>query len=176
MEPNDRQLIAAAQGGSSLAFARLVDAHQQAVRGFLRRLCRNEAEADDLAQETFVTAWQGLSRFRGEASLRSWLCAIAWRKARDARRGLFRHRVRETTFSERECLERGHALEAESRLSVAMALAALPLEQRAAVALCLAEDFSHSEAAQILGLPLGTVKSHVVRGRARLLEALGERP
>jgi len=49
----------------------------------------------------------------------------------------------------------------------------LPAEQRAAVALCLAADFSHSEAAEALGLPLGTIKSHVQRGRAKLLDALG---
>ena len=84
MENSDQHLLEAARGGSSLAFGRLVDAHQQAVRAFLRRLCRDQAEADDLAQETFVTAWQSLARFRGEASLRSWLCAIAWRKARGA--------------------------------------------------------------------------------------------
>ena len=53
------------------------------------------------------------------------------------------------------------------------AMADLPVEQRAAVALCLAGDFSHAEAADILALPLGTVKSHVTRGRARLLQALG---
>lgn len=162
--------------GSSLAFARLVDAHQQAVRGFLRRVCRDECEAEDLAQETFVTAWQGLSGFRGEASLRSWLCAIAWRKARDARRSLFRRHRREGDFLERDQLGRAAEVETEARLSVVKAMAGLPLEQRAAVALCLGQDFSHSEAAAILGLPLGTVKSHVVRGRARLLELLGERP
>ena len=49
----------------------------------------------------------------------------------------------------------------------------LPLDQRAAVALCLAEGFSHAEAAEALGVPLGTVKSHIARGRARLLEVLG---
>jgi RNA polymerase sigma-70 factor (ECF subfamily) len=52
-------------------------------------------------------------------------------------------------------------------------LAALPSEQRAAVALCLAAEFSHAEAAQALDLPLGTVKSHVSRGRAKLLELMG---
>ena len=52
-------------------------------------------------------------------------------------------------------------------------MAELPFEQRACVSLCLADGFSHSEAAEVLGLPLGTVKSHVTRGRARLIEALG---
>ena len=65
--------------------------------------------------------------------------------------------------------------EAEDRLALADALANLPLEQRAAVVLCLSEDFSHAEAAAILGLPLGTVKSHISRGRERLLSVLGGR-
>jgi RNA polymerase sigma-70 factor (ECF subfamily) len=62
---------------------------------------------------------------------------------------------------------------ADARLDVARALAELPADQRAAVALCLGEEFSHAEAAEILGLPLGTVKSHVTRGKAKLVAALG---
>ncbi|HEX5263268.1 MAG TPA: sigma factor-like helix-turn-helix DNA-binding protein, partial [Phenylobacterium sp.] len=61
----------------------------------------------------------------------------------------------------------------EDRLTLETAMADLPAEQRACVALCLAADFSHSEAAEALDMPLGTVKSHVSRGRARLLQALG---
>ncbi len=61
----------------------------------------------------------------------------------------------------------------DARLDASAALAVLAPEQRACVALCLAAEFSHAEAAQALGLPLGTVKSHVTRGRARLLELLG---
>ena len=62
----------------------------------------------------------------------------------------------------------------EDKIALADAMAALPEDQRAAVALCLGEGFSHGEAAEILNMPLGTVKSHVTRGRARLLAALGE--
>ena len=61
----------------------------------------------------------------------------------------------------------------EDRLALERAMAGLPQEQRACVALCLAAEFSHAEAAEALGMPLGTVKSHVSRGRARLLQALG---
>ena len=67
----------------------------------------------------------------------------------------------------------------DERLTLETAMAHLTPEQRACVALCLAADFSHAEAAEALGLPLGTVKSHVSRGRLRLVEALGgvdERP
>jgi RNA polymerase sigma-70 factor (ECF subfamily) len=60
----------------------------------------------------------------------------------------------------------------EDRIAVVRAMAELPDEQRAVVALCLGEGFSHSEAAEILKMPLGTVKSHVTRGRERLLRTL----
>lgn len=62
----------------------------------------------------------------------------------------------------------------QTRIDLSRAMHALPVDQRAAVALCLAAEFSHSEAAEALGLPLGTVKSHVQRGRAALLAVLGD--
>ena len=77
----DTRLIAAARAGSDAAFERIVARHQKAVRGFLRRLGGDPSDADDLAQDTFVTAWTQLDRFRGQASVRSWLCGIAYRSA-----------------------------------------------------------------------------------------------
>lgn len=170
----DLELIEAARRGSSAAFGRLVDRHQRAVRAFLRRAIGNEAEADDLAQEAFVTAWERIGVYRGEASFRTWLCGIAWRKLATARRSWARSSRRETEWMETEALERPAASQADQRLALEAALASLPLEQRAAVALCLGGEFSHAEAAQALNLPLGTVKSHVTRGRTRLLQVLGD--
>jgi RNA polymerase sigma-70 factor (ECF subfamily) len=162
-------LIAAAATGEAPAFARLVQRHQAPVRGFLRRLSGNHADADDLAQETFVTAWTRLASFRPGASFRAWLCGVAYRKwlarARSEGRRLRREREAEPDMPA--------AANPDHRLDAATALAALPPEQRAAVALCLAAEFSHAEAAAALDLPLGTVKSHVTRGRAKLLELLG---
>jgi RNA polymerase sigma-70 factor (ECF subfamily) len=71
-------------------------------------------------------------------------------------------------------IERPPALDIDLHLSLRQAMDALPAEQRAALALCLGAEFSHAEAAQVMGLPIGTVKSHVARGRARLRAALGE--
>jgi len=79
--------------GSMVALSRLIDRHQQAVRAFLARIAGNRDEAEDLAQETFLTACSQLSHYRGDASVRTWLCAIAWRKAKSARRSWFRARV-----------------------------------------------------------------------------------
>lgn len=170
----DHELIEAARRGSSVAFGRLVDRHQRAVRAFLRRALGNEAEADDLAQEAFVTAWERIGAYRGEAAFRTWLCGIAWRKLATARRSWARSSRRETEWMETEALERPTGGQADQRLALEAALASLPLEQRAAVALCLGGEFSHAEAAQALNLPLGTVKSHVARGRTRLLQVLGD--
>lgn len=172
MPPNDEaRLIAAARKGDSRAFAALVDAHQQAVRGFLRRFAGDWADSDDLAQEAFVTAWSKLARFEGRSSFRSWVSGIGFRIARDAKRSHGRARVRDRDWLSEQDNEEGSS-PIEDRLAVQRAMAALPDDQRAAVALCLGEGFSHSEAAEILKMPLGTVKSHVTRGRERLLRAL----
>ncbi|HYD88066.1 MAG TPA: sigma-70 family RNA polymerase sigma factor [Vitreimonas sp.] len=175
MTPDDEaRLVAAARTGDSRAFAALVDAHQQAVRGFLRRFCGHWAEADDIAQEAFVTAWRKLAQFESRSSFRSWVSGIGFRIARDARRSHQRASLRDTEWRAQQDETEDEA-PLEDRIALAEAMAALPEEQRAAVALCLGEGFSHSEAAAILKLPLGTVKSHVTRGRERLLQALETR-
>lgn len=167
----DEALVAAAQGGSTEAFSRLVERHQQALRAFLRRTCGDWALADDLAQETFLAAWSRIGRLKVGASVRAWLCGIGYNKHLTALRSRARARSRDALYE----AERppGSQASAEDRLALDRAMAELPADQRACVALCLAADFSHAEAAEALGLPLGTVKSHVARGRARLLQALG---
>ena len=174
METDDAALVAGIRQGSDRAFNLLIDRHQMAVRGFLHRLLANAADAEDIAQETFLAAWEGINTYRGGASVRSWLCAIAWRRAKASQRSWFRRRAREAHYSAASSCEGEPGTPAEDRLAVRQALLTLPIEQRAAVALCLAEGLSHSEAAQALGAPLGTVKSHVARGKARLLQALSE--
>jgi RNA polymerase sigma factor (sigma-70 family) len=168
----DEALVKAAQGGSAEAFSRLVERHQQAVRAFLRRACGDWAQADDLAQETFLAAWSRIGRLKAGASVRAWLCGIGYNKHLTAIRSAGRERARGAAYE----ADREVTLEAapEDRLALERAMAGLPAEQRACVALCLAAEFSHAEAAEALGMPLGTVKSHVSRGRARLLQALGE--
>jgi RNA polymerase sigma-70 factor (ECF subfamily) len=172
MNDSDAELVAAIGDGSERAFNTLIDRHQQAVRAFLRRLLGNDADADDMAQETFVAVWTHARSYRGDATVRSWLCGIAWRKAKIAQRSWVRRRTRDTAHHEQMPTEDGGGASVEDRLAVRRALLALPLEQRAAVTLCLVCGFSHSEAAAIIGVPLGTVKSHVSRGRDRLREEL----
>lgn len=168
----DAELVSHALAGSDAAFSRLVERHQAAVRGFLRRaLGGGWAEADDVAQEAFLAAWRSLRSLKDPAAVRPWLCGIAWRKAQDRIRASRRGAARDSVWLETAELPAG--VSHEDRLSLTAAMAELPADVRACVALCLADGWSHGEASVALGLPLGTVKSHVARGRARLLRALG---
>ena len=167
---DDAALVGAALRGSDQAFGLLVHRHQQALRVFLRRACGPDAE--DVAQEAFVTAWTTLRRLNDPAGFRSWLFGIAWKKALTRMRSARRGEARDGAWlhTRPQSASGDHA----DRMAVERALAGLAPDQRAAAALCLAQDWSHSEAAEALGLPLGTVKSHVTRARAKLLEILGE--
>ena len=90
----------AARAGSAEAFSRLVALHQQGLRAFLRRLCGSHAEADDIAQETFVFAWEAMARFDAGRGFRAWLFGIGWRKFRERRRSWLRRLRREQQAGE----------------------------------------------------------------------------
>ena len=170
---NDTPPLAWARRGRADAaadFPRLVALHQQGLRAFLRRLCRDYAQADDIAQEAFVIAWHRIDSFDPSRDFRSFLFGIAWRKLSESRRTLLRRLRREAAALEDEAV----LPDLNLRLDLAAALAVLPEQQRAALLLCLVHDFSHAEAAETLALPLGTVKSLVSRGREKLKAALGE--
>lgn len=173
MDEDDAALLAAARDGSARAFNLLVDRHQQAVRTFLRRLTSLD-EAEDLAQETFLAAWTQAGFYRGGASARSWLFGIAWRKAQGAHRKRFRLWRRDAAWREASVDDEIRPAPAEHRIALADALAGLPADQRAALLLVLGFGLTHDEAAAALDLPLGTVKSHVLRGRERLRGMLGD--
>lgn len=168
MQPS---LIQQAKAGSDIAFSRLVAEHQQAVRAFLRRLYARPDDADDMAQEAFLTAWANLHRLREDAQFRTFVCGIAYRKALNDRRSQGRSLRRDSAWSDLQPQSASSTV--DKRVAVEAALQTLPVEQRAAVSLCVAGDYSHSEAAEILGLPLGTVKSHILKGRQKLTELLG---
>ena len=174
MEDDDAVLLAAVRDGSQRAFNMLIDRHQQALRSFVRGLISGVNDADDIAQEAFLAAWTHTKSFKGQASVRSWLFGIAWRKAKDSQRWWFRRRQRDATYHELTSHDQDRQMAPADRLALHQALASLSREQRAVVMLCLGWGLSHVEAADALDMPLGTVKSHVVRGRARLREVLGE--
>jgi RNA polymerase sigma factor (sigma-70 family) len=165
----DDTWIRDARAGSAEAFSKLVQMHQAGVRGFLRRLSGQRGDADDIAQEVFMFAWQNLQRFQTGKSFRAWLCAIAYRKFLSDSRSRRRQSARDAVALSQDSCD---AIDPALRMDLLLAVHALSAEERAALVLCMAQGFSHEEAADALGKPLGTVKSHVARGRQKMLEIL----
>ncbi|GLQ20651.1 hypothetical protein GCM10007854_16060 [Algimonas porphyrae] len=139
------------------------------MRTFLRRLTRNSALADELAQETFLTAFRTGETIATIRNMRSWLLRLAYRQFLDSHRR--DKRRRDLAAGNAEPDEAGHN-DHGTRLDIARAMDSLPPERRACAMLCLALGHSHGDAAQITGLPLGTVKSHVNRARTALQDRL----
>ena len=170
MEEADDALVAAIRDGSERAFNVLIDRHQQAVRTFLRGMTSWD-EADDIAQETFLAVWTHARSFRG-GNVRAWLFSIAWRKTKSAQRSWFRRRRRDSDYH--GAASPTHDFGTDDRLAIRQALATLTVAQRAALVLSLGCGLTNVETAEALGVPLGTVKSHILRGRDRLRAVLGE--
>ena len=154
-----------AAGEDLAAFAALVRAHEASLRRYLRRLAGDEA--DDLAQEAFLAAWRSIGQWRGEGSFAGWLQQIGTRRFLDRQR-----KAGPKQFAELDPQMAGRDDAADARLAVNQALSALPPRERAAALLVYAEGHSHQEAAQMLGLPLGTLKSIVARARTALAHKL----
>jgi RNA polymerase sigma factor (sigma-70 family) len=171
LTPDYEALAKDAKRGSTHAFETLVRRNQSLVRGFLRRLAGDAALADDLAQETFMTAWRKIGAYDGRGSFRGWLCRIAYTQFLQQRRSAKASQRREDEAMAEAPTQTDDRMASEARLDLDRVLAVLTPEQRAAVALCYGEGMSHAEAADALGLPVGTVKSHVLRGRTKVLAA-----
>jgi RNA polymerase sigma-70 factor (ECF subfamily) len=164
----DQDLARRAAAGDAAAFAALVRAHEEAVRRFLRRLVRDNADTDDLAQDVFLKAWRTGARWRGDSTYRTWLLGVAWTTFLDARRAGTRRAARETAAFHENRVD----ADPDRAIDLARALAALGERERAAALLCFGEGCSHDEAARILGLPLGTLKSVLARSRTALTARL----
>jgi len=168
VDASDSELAGLVIAGDKRAFGALVTRHQIAVRGVLMRLCRNASLADDLAQDTFIKAYDKIADYSRTGSFKGWLCRIAYTEfLMHARRRKAQDRTLDRLKAEPED-EHVPAGPAGARIDLDRALATLGEEERNCVILCYAGGMSHSEAADATGLPLGTVKSHVNRGRARL--------
>jgi RNA polymerase sigma factor (sigma-70 family) len=152
------------------AFNLLVLRHQGTVRAQLRRLCRDDkAWADDLAQETFLLAWRKLAQFRAEARFSTWLFRIAHNCFLQSHR----QRPKDTAGDQMSLTQmEGPKVTTALQHDLQKALQTLPEAERVVMLYHGQMGLSHEETAQITGLPLGTVKTHVNRGRARLSEIL----
>lgn len=156
-----------AASGDAAAFGALVRQHQSSVRGFLRRLTKgNHALADDLAQETFLEAYRKIAQFQGQGSFTGWLYAIAWS------RFLMENRKRKLEPLDDMDERVAPSVDPAIKLDLEKAMALLRAPERAALTLCFAMGMPHEEAAAAMGVPLGTLKSHVARGREKLKNLL----
>ncbi len=182
LEPGrEADLVRAAQSGDEGAFAEIVRHFQRPVYRVAYALTRNPSDADDLAQETFVRAYQAIGRFRVGEPLYPWLSRLAVNLAYS----LFRTRRRRPETSIEPLVEAGRqwpaeddpaerAAETERHDRLGAAFATLSPEHQAVLALRVVEDLPYDEIARVLGIPAGTVMSRLFRARAELRARLKE--
>jgi RNA polymerase sigma-70 factor, ECF subfamily len=184
-ETTDEELVARAIGGDETAYGKLVTRYSNYVYTIAVRIVGNESDAEDVAQEAFVRAYRALPRFRGDSKFSSWLYRIA---ANRALTHLKRRRRRvaavdigagphvEAEASQVDCRDSDrpdHAvMDSEFRSRVRAAVAELPEQYRVVVTLFYLEERSYKEVAETLGIPMGTLKTHLHRARFLLREIL----
>jgi RNA polymerase sigma-70 factor (ECF subfamily) len=183
LEPGrEADLVRAAQGGDPAAFTEIVRHFQRPIYRVAYALTRNASDADDLAQETFVRAYQAIGRFRAGEPLYPWLSRIAV----NLTYSLFRRRRRRPETSIEPLVEAGHqwaadddpaerAAESERHERLAAAFGELSHEHQAVLTLRVVEDLSYDDIARTLGVPAGTVMSRLSRARAELRTRLQAR-
>lgn len=171
---DDSDLALRAAEGDPEAFGELVARHAPMARRVAHAVLENEQDADDAAQDGFLSAWQAIGRYDARRAFRPWLMQIVVNAARDLRR---RRKVRTTeplefvaATSRDDPAREARALDLGERLKAA--LATLPERQRLAVVLFDAEGYPQAEIAKMLGIPEGTVKSDVFHGRRALRKVL----
>jgi RNA polymerase sigma-70 factor (ECF subfamily) len=180
--PGDDALVASAQKGSEAAFAEIVRRYQRAVYRVAWALTRNDADADDLAQEAFVRAWGAIGRFEIGQPLYPWLARITTNLAYS----LFRRRKRRPEAPIEPLLEAGmqfgveddpaeHAVTNERNANLRACFAQLSQEHQAVLALRVVQDLSYEEIANALNVPMGTVMSRLARARGALAKLMIER-
>jgi RNA polymerase sigma-70 factor (ECF subfamily) len=180
---DDRRLCARVAGGDAEAFEALVLRHQHRVYSFCLRLLGDPAEAEDLAQDVFLTVYRSAATFRGEARFTTWLLRIAKNQSLNRikyleRRGRKLERSIED-IGDDGAMEDGREKRPDAVLEggqtaalVQGAIATLGDEHRVVLVLRDVEDLSYEEIADITGLPVGTVKSRIHRGRSQLASRL----
>jgi RNA polymerase sigma-70 factor (ECF subfamily) len=169
----EQELIAASLGGDRGAFGALVLRYRKLVLGVAYRICGDGDLAEDVAQETFVRAWEKLGTFRLEGNWGGWICRIASNLTVDA----LRRQRPSTDLASVSVVAPGqrpesHVLRDERVAAVRSAILHLPVHLRVALVLREYEGLSYAEIAQSLDIPLGTVKSRLNDARRRLSEEL----
>jgi len=163
---HDVELCTLAATGERRAFGELVRRHGSAVRALVRRMGAQAAEADDVAQDAFMTAFERIAEFRGEGAFAGWVKRIAARLY--LRRIQKDRRAGALTLQDDDGDSEMVPGDADGRIDLDGALNTLGAAEKLCVTLCFGAGLSHGEAAEALNLPLGTVKSHVKRGLEKL--------
>jgi RNA polymerase sigma-70 factor (ECF subfamily) len=179
---DEQILITSARGGHLNTFNQLIQIHQGVAYGVARRILNDPDLASDAVQDSFIKAYRKLDQYRG-GSFKAWLLRIVVNTCYDRLRAL---RRRPTTSLD-DLLEQPdrselllspteepehYALRRELRIELEKAIADLPDHQRVVVVLSDIEGYNYHEISHIVGIPLGTVKSRIARGRARLRDRL----
>jgi RNA polymerase sigma-70 factor (ECF subfamily) len=175
-ETGETALVERLRCAEPQAVGQAYDRHQVAVRSFARRLVGDPTAAEDLVHEVFVSLPRAIRGYRGEASLRTFLISIAVNHARHHVRAAARRRAAMDRLGREPT---GHAAdpEAEARRheladALSRALDSLPLDQRIAFVLCEVEERSSHEAASLVGVPEGTIRTRLFHARRKLRDAL----
>jgi RNA polymerase sigma-70 factor (ECF subfamily) len=177
------ELVERARGGDRAAFGELVDRYQVAVYRTALAALRSPEEAEDVAQEAFLAAFRKIGAFRGEASFKTWLLAITWRRALDRRKSVAEWFSRfvappDGHFSgpdDPPALEPSHEkrlIDADLQNHVWRLLHKLPAKMRDVLLLAATGEHTLEEIAELLGVPVGTVKWRASEGRRLLKERL----
>lgn len=169
MSKIDEELVASVVATrDSASFELLVNRHHARVRNWLRQLSSNPALADDLAQDVFIIAWKRINSFRGTGTFSGWLMKIAYNRYLQAERHQRREReVNEQLFRE---YDPGYSEDADRLTDAIKVLSVLTRQERVVMVLCYAHGYTHAEISEIVDMPLGTVKSHIRRGRLKILD------
>jgi len=179
--PDDRELVAAAQAGDRRALDTLLRRHYDRVHAVCRRIAGSSRDADDAAQEALIGIVRGLPRFDGRSQFSTWVYRIATNAALDELRRRKRRPALHVVGDDTEPPEPIDPLAervvtgAVDRMAIEEALDDLPDEFRTAVVLRDVADLDYAEIAEALGVPVGTVKSRIARGRTQLVNRLGNR-
>jgi len=177
---DDTELVVASKAGDQDAFAQLVQRHQRRVFNLVFRMLQQYEEANEVTQETFLAAWQGLPSFRGDARFSTWLYRIAYNcslKQLEQRKRDTALQVAvqaEQSLQHESCDERAEAeMEAHERqVLVREHLSMLPAKYRIVLVLRHLQELTYEEMAEILTMPIGTIKTHLFRARNLLKERL----
>src|SRR5262245_16344563 len=169
LEQSDEALVAGVVARrDAAAFETLVRRHQSRVRNWLRQLTRDAARADDLAQDTFIRVWERAHTFSGKGRFASWIMKIAFNCYLQSRRV----QALQTKLAAvaAEDVQEASMPPGDEWPDLPKMLAALSEEERLTMILCYAHGLSHSEIAEVVEMPLGTVTSHLQRGKANIRE------